>query len=101
MRAIRFVATAAVALILTACASTGAATGGTASASTSAPSPVAGSIDAATAPFVGSVKSKKFYPTACQTVTLIKSADQVGFASIKDAEKAGYAKDLLSTDCRY
>jgi hypothetical protein len=53
------------------------------------------------APFVGSTKSKKFYPAACSTVKLIKAADKVGFASVKDAESAGYAKDLYSTDCQY
>jgi outer membrane protein TolC len=29
------------------------------------------------------------------------SADQVGFASIAAAEKAGFGKDVYSTDCRY
>ena len=58
-------------------------------------------IDAATAPFVASRRSKKFYPASCHTVTLIKPADRVGFGSTNDAEKAGFSKDLYSTDCTY
>jgi hypothetical protein len=74
----------------------------TSSAAGAAPSAsIAGAIDATGAPFVGSRKSKKYYPTGCQTVSLIKAADRVGFASMQDAEKAGFAKDLYSTDCRY
>jgi hypothetical protein len=62
---------------------------------------IANAIAVANAPFVGSLKSKKFYPASCHTVKLIKPADQVGFGSIADAEKAGFAKDLYSTDCQY
>ena len=99
MRSVRLVLALATVMTLAACAS-----GGASSATTSAMSagtPIAGAIDAATAPFIGSKKSKKFYPSACQTVKLIKAADQVGFGSIKDAEAAGFAKDVYSTDCRY
>lgn len=60
-----------------------------------------GAMDVANAPFVASRKSKKYYPASCHTVKLIKPADQVGFASQADAEKAGYRKDEYSTDCRY
>lgn len=62
---------------------------------------IANAIAVANAPWVGSVKSKKFYPASCHTVKLIKPADQVGFASVVDAEKAGFSKDLYSTDCQY
>lgn len=58
-------------------------------------------IEVANAPFVASRKSKKYYPASCHTVKLIKPADQVGFASMADAEKAGFRKDDYSTDCRY
>lgn len=101
MNSIRLSIAVVATAVLTACASGGATSGTTASVSTSASGPVAGAIDAATAPFVGSKKSKKFYPSSCQTVTLIKTDEKVGFASIRDAEKAGFAKDLFSADCRY
>jgi hypothetical protein len=101
-RSIRFLAATA-ALALAACA-TGSKTGPT-GAQNAVPSAtqtaIANAIDALNAPFVGSTKSKKFYPAACSTVKLIKAADKVGFASVKDAESAGYAKDLYSTDCQY
>ena len=91
---------------LAACASTGTtagASGGTnavpATATTATLIP--GSMDVAKAPFIGSRKTKHYYPTSCQTTQLIKSADKVGFASMKDAEAAGFKKDLYSTDCRY
>ncbi len=85
-------------IALSACASSGTSSG---AASPSAASSAAGTADAATAPFVGSRKSKKYYPAACQTVRLIKPEERVGFGSMKDAEAAGFAKDLYSTDCRY
>ena len=62
---------------------------------------IANAIAVANAPFVGSVKNKKYYPAACHTVKLIKTADQVGFGSMAEAEQAGFAKDLYSTDCKY
>lgn len=93
---------AAAAVALGACASTTSSAGSAATASPAAANTtVSGSIDAATAPFVGSKRSKKYYPAACQTVQLIKAAERVGFASMKDAEAAGFAKDRYSTDCRY
>ena len=85
-------------IALSACASSGASGS---SASTASVAPAAGTADAASAPFVGSRKSKKYYPAACQTVRLIKPEERVGFGSMKDAEAAGFAKDLYSTDCRY
>jgi len=106
MSSVRAVVAAVVVAGLTsfasACASGGAsAKPAPSAASTSASSAIAGAIDAATAPFVASRKSKKFYPSSCQTVKLIKAADQVGFATAADAEKAGFEKDLYSSDCRY
>ena len=91
--------------MLAACASGGASsksapTGGSASTVGDAAA-IASAIEAANAPFVGSRKSRKYYPAACHTVKLIKAAEQVGFASQKDAETAGFAKDLYSTDCQY
>lgn len=91
--------------MLAACASGGASsksapTGGSA-ATVSDAAAIASAIEAANAPFVGSRKSRKYYPAACHTVKLIKAAEQVGFASQKDAETAGFAKDLYSTDCQY
>lgn len=62
---------------------------------------IATAIDASTAPFVASRRSKKFYPASCHTVTLIKPADRVGFSSMADAQKAGFSKDVYSTDCSY
>ncbi len=93
----------AAAVALGACASAGTSAGNAAGSSSpsAASAAVAGSIDAATAPFVGSKRSKKYYPAACQTVQLIKAAERIGFASMKDAEAAGFAKDVYSTDCRY
>jgi maltose-binding protein MalE len=87
---------AVAALALNACASTAAS-----SAAVSSTTAVAGSIDAATAPFVGSKRSKKYYPASCHTVQLVKPDDRVGFESMKAAEAAGFAKDLFSSDCRY
>lgn len=105
MRAIRHFAFSAAVLILAACAS-GGASSSTASAGGSAAkagdaAAIASAIDAASAPFVGSRKSKKYYPATCHTVKLIKPAEQVGFASQKDAESAGFVKDLYSTDCQH
>jgi hypothetical protein len=102
-RSIRLLAASAAAVVLAACA-TGtktAATGTQNAVPSAAQTAVANAIDALNAPFVGSAKSKKFYPAACSTVKLIKTADKVGFASVKDAEAAGFAKDLYSTDCSY
>ncbi|AMW05553.1 hypothetical protein [Gemmatimonas phototrophica] len=95
--------TAAVALVATACASAPAATsGGVQNAVPSASqTAIANAIAVANAPFVGSVKNKKYFPANCHTVKLIKSADQVGFASMADAEQAGFSKDIYSTDCKY
>ncbi len=105
MRVVRLFSSAAAVLVLAACASGGASsrTGSAAgsAAQTSDAAAIATAIDAATAPFVGSKKSRKYYPAACHTVKLIKVADQLGFASQKDAETAGFAKDLYSTDCQY
>lgn len=102
-RSTRVFAAAAAALLISACAqATSPATSGTQNAVPSASqTAIASAIAVMNAPFVGSLKSKKFYPAACNTVKLIKSTDQVGFASMADAEKAGFAKDLYSTDCRY
>jgi hypothetical protein len=102
-RPLRLLATVAAAALFTACAS-GArpASAGTQNAVPSAAqTAIANAIEVANAPFVGSKKSKKFYPAACSTVRLIKTVDRVGFASMKDAEAAGFAKDLYSTDCAY
>lgn len=103
MRSLRVVAGLAAfvtaSALITACASSGVSPVSAASAASA--TPIAGAIAVADAPFVASLKSKKFYPAACQTVKLIKAADQVGFASIAAAEKAGFAKDVYSTDCRY
>lgn len=95
-RSLLLAAIVPVALVLGACASTS-----TAGSSATAQAAAATTVDAATAPFVGSKKSKKYYPASCQTVQLIKVDERVGFGSMKDAEAAGYAKDLYSTDCRY
>lgn len=93
---------AGAAFVLGACASASSSAGASAATSPSAANTtVAGSIDAASAPFVGSKKSKRYYPAACQTVQLIKVAERVGFGSMKDAEAAGFTKDVYSTDCRY
>ena len=105
MRVIRLFASSAAVLMLAACASGGASsksapTGGGASTVSDAAA-IATAIDAVNAPFVGSRKSRKYYPAACHTVKLIKAAEQVGFASQKDAETAGFAKDIYSTDCQY
>lgn len=93
---------AAAAVALGACVSAGTSSGSSSAATPSAANTtIVGSIDASTAPFVGSMRSKKYYPAACQTVRLVKVSERVGFASMKDAEAAGFAKDLYSTDCRY
>lgn len=92
------------ALVFAACASASSgATAGTQNAvpAAGAQAAIAGSIDAATAPFVASRRTKKVYPANCATVALIRAPERVGFASIKDAEKAGFSKDLYSTDCQY
>lgn len=98
----RFASLAAV-VLFAACASAKAPSAG--STQNSVPSAsqtaIANAIDLAAAPFVGSIKSKKFYPAACHTVKLIKAGDKVGFGSVKDAQDAGFAKDLYSTDCQY
>jgi len=99
MRAIRLVAFPIMLLTFGACASGATASGG-ATAKASDATVITTAINAATAPFIGSRKSKKFYPASCHTVKLIAAADQVGFASQKDAESAGFVKDLYSTDCQ-
>jgi len=106
MRVIRLIASSAAVLVLAACASGGASSSGAASAGGSTANisdaaAIANAIDATNAPFVGSKKSKRYYPAACHTVKLIKAADQVGFVSHKDAESAGFTKDVYSTDCQY
>ncbi|MCA0374946.1 MAG: hypothetical protein LCH84_04715 [Gemmatimonadetes bacterium] len=99
---VRLFAAAGAALVLAACASTPAAQSGAQNAVPAAGAPtIAGAIDAATAPYVASRRSKKVYPAGCATVALIKQPDRVGFASLKDAQDAGFAKDLYSTDCQY
>lgn len=101
-RTLRLFAASATALVLAACASAGKPAAGAQNAVPSAAqTSISNAIDAMNAPFVGSTKSKKFYPAACSTVKLIKPADRVGFATMKDAENAGFNKDLYSTDCRY
>ena len=105
MPVIRLFSFLAAVLVLTACASGGAspktASAGGSAAQASDAAAIASAMDAATAPFVASRKSRKYYPAACHTVKLIKAVDQLGFASQKDAETAGFAKDLYSTDCQY
>lgn len=103
MNVLRIAAAAAVSLLISGCA-----TGGTASRASGAgpaqagdAAAVAGAMKAVSSPFVGSTKSKKYYPSACNTVKLIKAAEQIGFSSQKEAEVAGYVKDLYSTDCQY
>ncbi len=101
-RTLRFFVASAAALVLAACASGAKPANGVQNAVPNATqTSISNAIDALNAPFVGSTKSKKFYPAACSTVKLIKPADRVGFATIKDAENAGFNKDLYSTDCRY
>jgi hypothetical protein len=101
-RSLRFLSAAAAAVVFAACASAAKPAAGAQNAVPSAAqTSIANAIDALNAPFVASTKSKKFYPASCSTVRLIKPADRVGFASVKDAEAAGYAKDAYSTDCRY
>lgn len=103
-RSLRLVAAASAAFVFAACASasTGASAGTQNAVPTTAGVPaIAGSVDATTAPFVASRRTKKVYPAGCATVALIKAPERVGFASIKDAEKAGFSKDLYSTDCQY
>jgi hypothetical protein len=100
MRASRLLALPIVLFTLGACASGATASGGTAAKASDATA-ISTAINAATAPFVGSRKSKKYYPSACNTVKLIAAADQIGFGSQKDAESAGFVKDLYSTDCQY
>lgn len=101
-RTLRLLAASAAALVLAACASAAKPAAGTQNAVPSATqASISNAIDAINAPFVGSTKSKKVYPAACSTVKLIKPADRVGFATLKDAENAGFNKDLYSTDCRY
>jgi hypothetical protein len=103
-RLVRSGAASAAVLLLAACASAAKSPAGS-SQSEASPSAsqvaIANAIEVANAPFVGSLKSKKFYPASCHTVKLIKAAERIGFASIKDAQDAGFAKDLYSTDCQY
>ncbi len=108
MRAVRRVAIATVvvsaSLLFTACASGGpgaaARTEGTQNSVPSASQrAIANAIDAATAPFVGSLKSRKYYAQSCHTVKLIKPEDKIGFVSMKDAQEAGFSRDLYNTDC--
>lgn len=109
MRSFRHLATAVVvasaSLLSTACASGGASTaarseGTQNSVPSASQKAIATAIDAATAPFVGSLKSKKYYPQSCHTVKLIKAEDKVGFVSMKDAQDAGFARDPYNTDCQ-
>ena len=93
MRSLHFPVAIAATLLVAACATA------PRSAINSAPQPVA-SADVATAPFVGSVKSHKYYPRGCHTLKLIAAKDLVAFQSLKDAEAAGYTRDLMSTDCQ-
>lgn len=100
----RVFAAAGAAMLFTACATakSPATAGGTQNAVPSASQKaIANAIAVANAPFVGSLKSKKFYPASCHTVKLIKTNEQVGFGSVAEAEKAGFSKDLYSTDCQY
>jgi hypothetical protein len=99
----RPIAAIGAAVLFAACASSKApAGGGTQNAVPSASqAAIANAIAVENAPWVGSIRSKKFYPAACHTVKLIKASDKVGFASVVDAEKAGFSKDLYSTDCQY
>ncbi|MES2523565.1 MAG: hypothetical protein V4617_12750 [Gemmatimonadota bacterium] len=103
---LRTLVAAAALVLLQACASrqapasTGASSGG-ASTPGSDQSTITAVMDAQSAPFVASRNSKKFYPASCHTVSLIKPADRIGFRSVAEAEKAGCAKDLYSTDCKY
>ena len=108
MSSFRAFAAAAALVLLPACASRqSSASAGGASGAAGAPSPgsdqstIAAVMDAQAAPFVASRSSKKFYPASCHTVSLIKPAERIGFRSVADAEKAGYSKDLYSTDCKY
>ncbi len=103
MRTLRFLFAASASLVLAACASGGAsaAKSGSTAAKSSDAAAIANAIDVANSPFVGSRRTKKYYPATCHTVKLIKPAEQVGFASQKDAESAGFAKDAFSTDCQY
>jgi hypothetical protein len=109
MRTVRHVATLAIvasaSLVFTACATGGAGTaarseGPQNSVPSASQKAIVNAIDAATAPFVGSLKTKKYYPQSCHTVKLIKADDKVGFVSMKDAQDAGFTRDLYSTDCQ-
>jgi hypothetical protein len=101
-RSVRMTVAAGVALVAAACASAPATTSGVQNAVPSASqTAIANAIAVANAPFVGSIKNKKYFPASCHTVKLIKTVDQVGFASMADAEQAGFSKDLYSTDCKY
>ncbi|WP_373063750.1 hypothetical protein [Gemmatimonas sp.] len=109
MHSFRHFATVAIvgsaSLVFTACASGGAGTAVRgAGAQNNVPGvaqrAIANAIDAASAPFVGSLKTKKYYAQGCHTVKLIKPDDKVGFGSMKDAQDAGFARDLYSTDCQ-
>lgn len=103
LRSARVFAAATAALLISACvtAKSPATTGAQNAVPSASQTAIANAIAVLNAPFVGSLKSKKFYPAACNTVKLIKSTDQVGFASIADAQGAGFAKDLYSSDCQY
>ena len=109
MRALYHFATvvvvASASLVFTACASGGAGTAARAEGTrNSVPSTsqkaIANAIDATTSPFVGSLKTKKYYAQNCHTVKLIKAEAKVGFVSMKDAEDAGFSRDPYSTDCQ-
>jgi hypothetical protein len=102
-RFLRVVPAVAATFLFAACASaprTPSSTGTQNAVPNAAQAAIANAISVAGAPFVGSLKTKKFYPASCHTVKLIKPAEQVGFASVKDAETAGFSRDLYSTDCR-
>jgi hypothetical protein len=104
MRTLRFLMAATATLLLSACATGGAtatAKSGSSAATASDAAAIANAMDVANSPFVGSRRTKKYYPAACHTVKLIKPTEQVGFGSQKDAEAAGFTKDTFSTDCQY
>ncbi len=104
MRTLRISMAAVAAVLFTACASGGASTASSSqgpqnSVPSASQQAIANAIDAASAPFVGSRKTKKYYAQSCHTVKLIKPEDKVGFSSMKDAQDAGFSRDLYNTDC--
>ena len=102
MRSIQTAVTILMFSALGACAAGGSGSAGSPPSPSSTPSvaTLPETVDAADAPFIGSTKSKRFYPSGCSMAKLIKPAERVGFTSIKDAEKAGFARDQYGTDCK-